>query len=77
MKRISLRILFLLLLASLPLSMAMARGVTFLVNPSYSPFSYEENGSLKGLAVELVKLLSSEFGLEAEMVAMPFEEAYT
>jgi polar amino acid transport system substrate-binding protein len=55
----------------------MARGVTFLVNPSYSPFSYEENGSLKGLAVELVKLLSSEFGLEAEMVAMPFEEAYT
>ncbi len=77
MKRISLRILFLLLLAFLPLSMAMARGVTFLVNPSYSPFSYEENGSLKGLAVELVKLLSSEFGLEAEMVAMPFEEAYT
>ena len=46
------------------------------MNPSYSPFSYEENGELKGLAVELVKLLSSEFGLEAEMTSMPFEEAY-
>jgi polar amino acid transport system substrate-binding protein len=75
-KRNSVRILFLLLLVFLPLSMAMARGVTFLVNPSYSPFSYGENGELKGLAVELVKLLSSESGLEAEMVAMPFEEAY-
>jgi len=75
-KRNSVRIFFLLLVVFLPLSVAMARGVTFLVNPSYSPFSYEENGELKGLAVELVKLLSSEFGLEAEMTAMPFEEAY-
>ncbi|MDD4477632.1 MAG: transporter substrate-binding domain-containing protein, partial [Mesotoga sp.] len=74
MKRNSVRIFFLLLVVFLPLSVAMARGVTFLVNPSYSPFSYEENGELKGLAVELVKLLSSEFGLEAEMTSMPFEE---
>ncbi len=41
-------------------SQIAAQSVTVLVNPSYNPFSYEDNGELKGLAVDLLNLISED-----------------
>ena len=57
-------------------SQIAAQSVTVLVNPSYNPFSYEDNGELKGLAVDLLNLISEETGLPMEMIATPFEEGF-
>jgi len=56
-------------------SVAMAQPITFLVNPDYDPFSYLEEGHLKGFLVDLVGSLESETGIDVVMRPVKFDEA--
>ncbi|MGC9384624.1 MAG: substrate-binding periplasmic protein, partial [Kosmotogaceae bacterium] len=53
-----------------------AQSLNFLITKDYAPLSYEENGVLKGLTVDIVKEIAEKTGCNISMSSMTFEEAY-
>lgn len=47
-----------------------------LLTESYPPYNYQENGVLKGIAVDLVKAVMADAGIEYEMKIQPWARAY-
>lgn len=47
-----------------------------LTTESYPPYNYEENGVLKGVAVDLMKAVMQDAGIKYEMSLMPWARAY-
>lgn len=47
-----------------------------LLTESYPPYNYQENGELKGIAVDLVKAVMADAGIEYEMKIQPWARAY-
>ena len=43
----------------------------------YPPFSYEENGEIKGISTQIVKAVLKDAGLKARIKQYPFKRAYT
>jgi len=56
-------------------AVGLAQPITFLVNPDYDPFSYLDEGHLKGFLVDLIESLESETGIDVEMRPVKFDEA--
>lgn len=48
-----------------------------IVMDDYPPFSYEENGEIRGISTRVVKAALKEAGLDAEIEQLPFARAYT
>lgn len=47
-----------------------------LLTESYPPYSYQENGVLKGISVDLVKAVMADAGIAYEMKIQPWARAY-
>ena len=47
-----------------------------LLTESYPPYGYQEDGVLKGIAVDLVKAVMADAGIEYEMKIQPWARAY-
>lgn len=47
-----------------------------LLTESYPPYSYQENGVLKGIAVDLVKAVMADAGIQYQMKIQPWARAY-
>ncbi len=75
MKNHSLQIFMLMIVICLSTIIA-AQDLTFLVVHDYAPFSYEENGVLKGLTVDIVKELSEKTGMDVTLVPESFDNAF-
>jgi polar amino acid transport system substrate-binding protein len=58
--------------ASLPASAAPLQ----LLTESYPPYNYQEDGVLKGIAVDLVKAVMADAGIDYEMKIQPWARAY-
>ncbi|HQC15046.1 transporter substrate-binding domain-containing protein [Mesotoga prima] len=69
------KVVFSIILVLFLSSIALAQPITFLVNPDYDPFSYLEEGHLKGFLVDLIGSLESETGIDVEMKPVKFDEA--
>jgi len=69
------KVVFSIILVAFLSSIALAQPITFLVNPDYDPFSYLEEGHLKGFLVDLIGSLESETGIDVEMKPVKFDEA--
>ena len=65
------------LLVLLITSVLLAQDITLLVNPDYKPYSYEEDGELKGLMVDVFHMLAERTGLDVRTTRMPFDQAYS
>ncbi|MCD2176361.1 substrate-binding periplasmic protein [Rhizobium sp. C1] len=48
-----------------------------LLTEDYPPYNYEEDGVLKGIAVDLVKAVMADAGLQYEMTLQPWARAYS
>ncbi len=53
-----------------------AQSLNFLIVRDYAPLSYEENGVLKGLTVDIVKKIAEKTGCDISMSSVTFEDAY-
>lgn len=69
------KMLFLLVIFCLS-TILTAQNLNFLVIKDYAPLSYEENGELKGLTVDIVKKIAEETGCTINMYPETFENAY-
>ncbi|MCD2173714.1 substrate-binding periplasmic protein [Rhizobium sp. C4] len=47
-----------------------------LLTESYPPYSYQENGVLKGIAIDLMKAIMTDAGIPYEMKIQPWARAY-
>ncbi|MFW6172899.1 MAG: transporter substrate-binding domain-containing protein [Elusimicrobiota bacterium] len=75
MKNHLLQICILLIVICLS-TIIVAQELTFLVVRDYAPFSYEENGVLKGLTVDIIKELSEKTGTDITLVPESFDNAF-
>lgn len=48
-----------------------------LVTESYPPMNFEDNGTLKGVSVDLLKIVMADAGISYDMELMPWARAYT
>ncbi|WP_292590572.1 transporter substrate-binding domain-containing protein [Mesotoga sp. UBA5557] len=72
---ISKKAVFSIILVLFLSAVGLAQPITFLVNPDYDPFSYLDEGHLKGFLVDLIESLESETGIDVEMRPVKFDEA--
>ncbi len=72
---ISKKVVFSIILVLFLSAVGLAQPITFLVNPDYDPFSYLDEGHLKGFLVDLIESLESETGIDVEMKPVKFDEA--
>lgn len=47
-----------------------------LLTEAYPPYSYQENGDLRGIAVDLMKAVMADAGIEYDMKIQPWARAY-
>lgn len=66
---------FFYLCAALAMATSAFASPLHLVTENYPPYNYSEDGELKGLSVELMRLIMADAGLEYDMELMPWARA--